>query len=153
MTKVYKAVSQSRAVAKRKILAGHWTIKLGKQNARLLHWRAVVWVRKPNFGSFYRGQPFVDQVWLSSDPPEFFTFSYCARLWNWRVERTKLQAKWSSSYWNSNEFSFVLYQLTFKGTAGSSYTSDAAIDDVSLKPCSGGKLLLDYFKTGPKLST
>ena len=43
----------------------------------------VVWVRKPNFGSFCCGQPFVHQVWLSSGPPECFTFSYCAWLWNW----------------------------------------------------------------------
>ena len=34
-----KPVSQSCAVAKnKKILAGHWTIKLGRQNGRLLHW-------------------------------------------------------------------------------------------------------------------
>ena len=27
----------------------------------------------------------VCQVWLSSDPPECFTFSYCAWLWNWFI--------------------------------------------------------------------
>ena len=44
---------------------------------------AVVWVRKPNFGSFWCGQSFVYQVWLFSGPPEFSTFSYCAWLWDW----------------------------------------------------------------------
>ena len=46
---------------------------------------AVVWVRKPNFGSFCCCQPFVCQVWLSSDPPELFAFSYCAWLSNWLI--------------------------------------------------------------------
>ena len=46
---------------------------------------AVVWVRKPNFGSFCCSQPFVCQVWLSSGPSEFFTFSYCASLWYWLI--------------------------------------------------------------------
>ena len=48
-------------------------------------WSAVVWVRKPNFGSFCCGQPFVDQVWLSGGPPEFLTFSYCTWLRNLRI--------------------------------------------------------------------
>ena len=44
-----KPVSQSCAVAKsKKIPAGHWTIKLVKQNAASLAQSAVVWVRKPN---------------------------------------------------------------------------------------------------------
>ena len=40
----------------------------------------VVWVRKPDIG-----QPFVCQVYLSSGPPELFTFSYCAWLWDWLI--------------------------------------------------------------------
>ena len=43
---------------------------------------ALVRVRKPDFGSFCCGQPFIGQVWLSSGPPEFLTFSYCAWWWN-----------------------------------------------------------------------
>ena len=31
----------------------------------------------------------VCQVWLSSDPPEFFTFRYCARLRNWPIGNSK----------------------------------------------------------------
>ena len=50
----------------------------------------VVWVRKPNFWSFCCDQPFVCQVWLSSGPPEFFTSSYCAWLWNWLVEQSSI---------------------------------------------------------------
>ena len=46
---------------------------------------AVVWVRKPNFGSFYGGQQFVYQVWLWSDPPECFTFKLL-RMIEKRVE-------------------------------------------------------------------
>ena len=46
---------------------------------------AVVWVRKPNFGSFCCSQPFGRQVWLSSGPPEMFTLSHCAWLWNWLI--------------------------------------------------------------------
>ena len=47
---------------------------------------AVVWVWKPNFGKFRCSQPFVCQVWLSSDWPEVFTFSYCAWLWKWLIK-------------------------------------------------------------------
>ena len=121
-----KPVSQSRAVAKKwKILAGHWTIKLGRQKRRLLHWpvsqsravaknenfwrttgqssladrredccigqKVVVWAQNPNFGRSRCGQQFVCQVWLSSGPPEFFTFSYCAWVWNWLI-RLKLRS-------------------------------------------------------------
>ena len=46
---------------------------------------AVVWVRKPNFGSFFCGEPFVCQVRMSSDPSELFIVSYCAWLWNWLI--------------------------------------------------------------------
>ena len=50
-------ISQVNNYAVAKIQAGHWAIKLGRQNGRLLQCgqSAVVWVRKPNFGSFYCG--------------------------------------------------------------------------------------------------
>ena len=66
----YKVHSQSCAVANSEIFCS-----IGQS--------AVVWVRKPNFGSFCCDQPFVCQ--LSSGPPGFFTFSYCAWLWNWLI--------------------------------------------------------------------
>ena len=51
---------------------------------------AVAWVRKPNFGSFCCGQPFVCQVWLSSGLPEFFlSFRNCECLWSWLLELVK----------------------------------------------------------------
>ena len=62
------------------------TIKFLRQNGMedcSISHSAFVWVGKPNFGSFCSDQPFVCQVWLSSGPPEIFTFSYCAWLWNW----------------------------------------------------------------------
>ena len=54
-----------RSSWKWKILAGHWTIKLGRQNGRLRTLEAFV------------AAPFIWQVWLSSDLPEC---SYCAWL-------------------------------------------------------------------------
>ena len=39
---------------------GHWTIKLGRQNGRLLHWSKCCYVsKKTNFRNFLFGQPFV----------------------------------------------------------------------------------------------
>ena len=40
---------------------------------------AVVWVRKPNFESFCCSQPVcMPSLIVQCDPPEFFTFRYCA---------------------------------------------------------------------------
>ena len=36
----------------------------------------------------------VCQVWLPSGPPEFFTFSYCAWLWNWLILTIESQSVW-----------------------------------------------------------
>ena len=59
---------------------------------------AVVWIRKPNFGSFCCGQPFICQVWRSSGPPELFTFSeYTHHL---RYERRQLIMPYTSSFKN-----------------------------------------------------
>ena len=59
---------------------------LGRQNRRLLHWPRCSCVNtKTKLWQFCCGQPFVCQVWLCSASPEFFTFSYCAWLWNWIV--------------------------------------------------------------------
>ena len=43
---------------------------------------AVVWVWKPNFGSFCCGRLFVCQVWLCSSPPKCFNFRDCEWLSN-----------------------------------------------------------------------
>ena len=83
-----KPVSRSCAVAK----SGIFWRATGQSNSadRIKNCStgqgAVVWVRKPNFGSFWCGQSFVYQVWLPSVPPEFSTFSYCAWLWNWFID-------------------------------------------------------------------
>ena len=61
-------------------------MKISAQNSVSQSCSAVVWVWKPNFGSFRCSQPFVCQVWLSSAWPECFTFSYCAWLWNWLIK-------------------------------------------------------------------
>ena len=47
---------------------------------------AVVWVRKPNFGSFCWSQLFICQVWLCCGLPEFLTFRYCTWLSNWLID-------------------------------------------------------------------
>ena len=75
-----KLVSQSCAVAKSEIFwraTGQSNLADRMEDCSIGQ-SAVVWVRKPNFGSFCCGQPFVCQVWLLSCPPECFTFSYCA---------------------------------------------------------------------------
>ena len=46
---------------------------------------AVVWVRKPNFGSFCCGQPFVGQSLIVQWPARIVHFNYCAWLWNWSI--------------------------------------------------------------------
>ena len=81
----YKPVSRSCAVAKnKKNLAGHWTIKLGRQNRRRFHWPKFSYVStKIKFGSFF--WVFVYQDWLSSGLPKVSTCSYCAWLWNWFI--------------------------------------------------------------------
>ena len=42
----------------------------------------------------------VCQVWLSRGPPEYFTFSFCAWLWNWLVEQSSILS--AMQVWLSN---------------------------------------------------
>ena len=46
--------------------------------------------RKPNFGRFCCSEPFVCQVWLSS---EYLIFSYCAWVWNWLIWSFSIHSK------------------------------------------------------------
>ena len=97
-----------------KILAGHWTVKLDRQNGGLLQ-SAVVRVCKPNFASFCCGQPFVYQVWLFSGRSEFFTCSYCAWLWNWLINLTSsnlLFLRFARKLSGKNYFPFDLLIIT-----------------------------------------
>ena len=45
----------------------------------------VVWVWRPNYGSFCCSQLFVHQVWLSTGLPEVFTPSCWVWLWIWLI--------------------------------------------------------------------
>ena len=70
-----------RSSKKWKILASHWTIKLGIQTA------GGPQQKLPKFGfrthttalwPVEQSSILSDKVWLSSGPPELFTFRYCA---------------------------------------------------------------------------
>ena len=81
-------VSQSCAVAKKwKILAGHWTIKLGIQTTDASK-ASKVWFSYSHNCALSSGAVFhsVCQVCLSSGPPECFTFTYSANQDNTRTE-------------------------------------------------------------------
>ena len=70
-------------------------IKLGRQNGRLLHWpKSSCLSRKLNFGSFWCGQSFECQVWLSSGLPVYFTFSLLYMV-------VKLAYTRKAIYWDS----------------------------------------------------
>ena len=75
-----------RSSYKWKRLAGHWTIKLGNRNKKFQILSFV-------FTQLHFGFPSVSQVWLSSDPPEVFTFSYCAWFWYWLIN-------WRPWFWH-----------------------------------------------------
>ena len=63
------------------ILAGLWTIKLGRQNGRLLHWRKCSCVStKTKHWKLLLQTAVRTSSWLFSGPPECLTFSYCASL-------------------------------------------------------------------------
>ena len=84
---INKPGSQSCAVAK---IDKFWPVTGQSNSAERIEdcstgKTVVVWVRKPNFESYYCGQSLVCQVWLSSGPPQFFPFSYCAWLGNWLI--------------------------------------------------------------------
>ena len=81
-----------------KVMASHWTIKLGHTNG---------WPQQklPKFGFHTRRTVLcsmevfhsVCQVWLSSGPPECFTFCCCAWLWNWLLTNvSRVLAAWSA---------------------------------------------------------
>ena len=70
--RLYRLVSRSCAVAKSEIF---WRPQ--QKFGFHIHTTAL-WPVKTVFHS-------VCQVWLSSGPPESFTFSYCAWLWNWLI--------------------------------------------------------------------
>ena len=78
----YKPVSQSCTAAKSIKFwwaSGHSNLADGMEHCST-GYQVVVWVQKPNVGSFCCGQPFVCQVWLSSGPPGVSSFSYSAWL-------------------------------------------------------------------------
>ena len=75
-----------RSSEKWTILAGHLADRMEDCSTGE---SVVVWVRKPNIGSFCCSQPFVHQVWLCCGPPECLTFSYCAWLWSGLLRTSK----------------------------------------------------------------
>ena len=93
-----------RSSNKWKIPAGHWTIKLGRQNGRLLHWPKCSCVSTKTKLWKLLLQPTVrTSSWLWCGPPELFTFSYCAWLWNWLiiyVTKSTLHASWPGALGN-----------------------------------------------------
>ena len=87
-----KPVSQLWAVTKNKKF---WqaTGQLNLAYKRLAETKACkVWFPYSHNCTLTSGAVFhsVCQVWLFSGPPEFFTFSYCAWLWNWLVEQSSI---------------------------------------------------------------
>ena len=71
---------------KDKVLAGHWPLLFGRQNARLLHWPkcSCVSTKTKLWKFLLRSAVFMPSL-LSSGSPEYFTFTYCAWLWNWII--------------------------------------------------------------------
>ena len=118
---LYKPVWQSCAVAKSR---NFWRAKTQSNLTDRMEdcsicQSAVVWVRKPNFGSLCCGQPFVCQVWLSSGRLEFVTFSYW--LWDWLIERKFWTILNSTLPFDSNEtqlhfIGYTVYLLRSNGT-------------------------------------
>ena len=84
----FMPLSQSCAVAK----SGNFWRATGQSNLvykRLAATKASkVWFSYSQNCTLANGAVFhsVCQVWSSSGPPEFFTFSDCAWLWNWLIE-------------------------------------------------------------------
>ena len=87
----YKPVSQScmHSSEKWNILMGHWTITLGRQNGRLVHWPrcSCVGTNTKHWKLLLQqAVHIVRQVWLCCGLPEFLTFRYCTWLSNWLID-------------------------------------------------------------------
>ena len=82
---------------------------------------AVVWVRKPNFGSFCCGQPFVSLIvqW----PARHFHFHCCESWWNWPItgnqilfwRRKRFRGYLGTILWQNSEIiqELPVYQPTY----------------------------------------
>ena len=76
---------------KRNILASHWTVQLGRQDGRLLHWPQCSCVSmKTKLWKLLLWPVVCMPSLIVQWPARMFTFSYCAWLWNWLF----------ASFWN-----------------------------------------------------
>ena len=85
----------------------HWTVKLciqiGWPQQKLLKFLFYSYNCTLASGAVFHS---VCQVWFSSGPPEFFSFSYCAWLWNWPVEQSCILSVKFDVQWLTRPFHF-----------------------------------------------
>ena len=102
----------------------HWTVKLciqiGWLQQKLLKFLFYSHNCTLACGAVFHS---VCQVWLSSGPPEFFSLSYCAWLWNWPVEQSSiLSAKFDCPVAHQT-FSLWLLHMIVKLASGAVFHS------------------------------